>query len=116
VQKICADFYVLGHFLRCWRGFAVRSLVESRLKGYKLKTSAALRQLGWIVTLQYFNTQNFEILKSLEQTQESKKIKITSEIFVKMLDGLNFGKRCLLRCFIWIFSELENFEIFLGKF
>jgi hypothetical protein len=37
-----------------------------------------------------------------------------------MLDGLNFGKRCLLRCSIWIFSELkflkfsqENSEIYL---
>jgi hypothetical protein len=49
--------------------------------------------LGWI-DAPY--TQNFEILKSLEQTQESKKIKISFEIFVKMLDGLNFGKRCLL--------------------
>jgi hypothetical protein len=55
--------------------------------------SATLRQLGGIDAP---HTQNYEILKSLEQTQESKKIKITFEIFVKMLDGLNFGKRCLL--------------------
>jgi hypothetical protein len=45
--------------------------------------------LGWIDAP---HTQNFEILKSLEQTQ-AKKIKITFEIFVEMLDGLNFGKR-----------------------
>jgi hypothetical protein len=54
---------------------------------------ATLRQLGWIDTP---HTQNFEILKPLEQTQESKKHKISFEIFVKMLDGLYFGKRCLL--------------------
>jgi hypothetical protein len=51
--------------------------------------------LGWIDAP---HIQNFEILKSLEQTQELKKFKITFEIFVKMLHGLNFGKRCLLRC------------------
>jgi hypothetical protein len=54
--------------------------------------SAALRPLSWIDAP---HTQNFEILKSLEQTQESKKFKITFEIFVKMLDGSNFDKRCL---------------------
>jgi hypothetical protein len=43
---------------------------------------ATLRQLGWINAP---HTQNFEILNSLEQTQESKKIKIIFEIFVKML-------------------------------
>jgi hypothetical protein len=48
--------------------------------------------LGWIDAP---HTQNFEILKSLEQTQESKKNKISFEIFVKMLDGLNFVERCL---------------------
>jgi hypothetical protein len=42
------------------------------------------------------HTQNFEILKSLEQTQESIKIKITFDFFAKMLDGSYFGKRCLL--------------------
>jgi hypothetical protein len=31
-------------------------------------------------------------LKSLEQTQESKKFNITFEILVKMLDGLDFDK------------------------
>jgi hypothetical protein len=49
------------------------------------------------------HTQNFEILKSLEQTQESKKIKISFEIFVKMLIGSNFGERYFLGCFIWNF-------------
>jgi hypothetical protein len=66
--------------------------------------------LGWIDAP---HTQNFEILKSLEQTQEAKKFKITFEIFVKILDGSNFGKRCLLRCSIynffqnWIFFEFS---------
>jgi hypothetical protein len=60
------------------------------------------------------HTQNFEILKSLEQTQESKYFEISCEIFVIMQDSLNFGKRCLLECSIWIFfSESENFEIHL---
>jgi hypothetical protein len=54
-------------------------------------------------------TWNFEILKSLKQTQESKKIKITCEIFVKLLDGLNFGERCLLECSIWIFFRIDFF-------
>jgi hypothetical protein len=67
----------------------------SRLEGYRFEISAILRQLGWIEAP---HTLNFEILKSLEQTQESKKFKITFEIFVKMLDGFNFGKRCLLQC------------------
>jgi hypothetical protein len=49
--------------------------------------------LGWINAP---HTQNLKILKSLEQTHESKKIKISYGIFVKMLDGLSFGKRCLL--------------------
>jgi hypothetical protein len=43
----------------------------SRLKGYRFEISATLRQLGWIDAP---HTQNYEILKSLEQTQESKKI------------------------------------------
>jgi hypothetical protein len=38
-------------------------------------------------------------------------------MFVKMINGLNFGNRCLLRCSIWIFfSKLENFDIFLRKY
>jgi hypothetical protein len=45
----------------------------SQIKGYIFDISATLRQLGWIDAP---HTQNFEILKSLEQTQESKKIKI----------------------------------------
>jgi hypothetical protein len=40
----------------------------SHLKGYIFEISATLRQLGWIDAPQ---TKNFEILKSLEQTQES---------------------------------------------
>jgi hypothetical protein len=69
----------------------------SFLEGYRFEISATLRQLGWIDAL---HTQNFEILKSLEQTQKSKKFKISYEIFVKMLDGFNFGKRFLLGCSI----------------
>jgi hypothetical protein len=37
--------------------------------GYRFEISATLRQLGWIDAP---HTQNFEILKTLEQTQESK--------------------------------------------
>jgi hypothetical protein len=55
------------------------------------------------------HTQNFEILKSLEQTQESKTIKITFEFFVKMLDGLNFGKRCHYDALSGIFLRIGNF-------
>jgi hypothetical protein len=86
----------------------------SRLKGYSFEISAILRQLGWINAP---HTQNFEILKSLEKTQESKKkIKITFEIFVKILDGLNFGKKIFCDALIGFFSELEISEIFLRKF
>jgi hypothetical protein len=60
----------------------------SRLKGYRFEIAATLRHLGWIDAP---HTQNFEILKSLEQTQESKNLKISFEIFVKMLEGSNFG-------------------------
>jgi hypothetical protein len=35
----------------------------SRITGYRFEISATLRQLGWIDAP---NTQNFEILKSLE--------------------------------------------------
>jgi hypothetical protein len=42
----------------------------TRLHGYRFEILATLRQLGWIDAP---HTQNFEILKSLEQTQESKK-------------------------------------------
>jgi L,D-peptidoglycan transpeptidase YkuD (ErfK/YbiS/YcfS/YnhG family) len=49
---------------------------------------ATRRRLGWIDAP---HTPNFENLKSLQQTQESKKCKITFEFFVKMLDGFNFG-------------------------
>jgi hypothetical protein len=117
-KQIIAYFHVLGLFIpkkfpsvtrRCWpvvgRNLYRRYL--SRLKSYRIEISTTLRQLGWIDAPP---TQNFEILKSLEQTQESKKkIKITFEIFVKMLDGLNFGKRCLLRCSIWNFFRIGKF-------
>jgi hypothetical protein len=74
--------------------------------------------LGWIDAP---HTQNFGILKSLEQTQESQNFKISFEIFVKTLDGLNFGKRCLLGFSIWNFFQnqkilkftLGNSEIYL---
>jgi hypothetical protein len=69
----------------------------SRLKGYKFEIWANLRQLGWIDAP---HTQNFEILKSLEQTQESKNVISVLIFFCKILDGLNYGRRCLLRCFI----------------
>jgi hypothetical protein len=46
----------------------------SRLKGFRFEISATLRQLGWI---DESYTQIFGILKSLEQTQETKQIKIT---------------------------------------
>jgi hypothetical protein len=44
----------------------------NRLKGYRFEISGIIRQLGWIDAP---HTQNFEILKSLEQTQESKNLK-----------------------------------------
>jgi hypothetical protein len=95
-------------FFRLSRGVAVRSLVEfciddisADLRTTNLK-STIIRQLGWIDAP---HTQNFEILKSLEQTQESDKFKITFEIFVKILDGLNFSKRCLLRSSTWFFFQ-----------
>jgi hypothetical protein len=49
--------------------------------------------LRWIDAPQ---TQNFEIWRSLEKTQESKKFEIIFGIFAKMLDGSNFDKRYLL--------------------
>jgi hypothetical protein len=84
-----ANFHVLGIFMpenkfraktnfRLSRGVADcrpvvgRNLYRrylSRLKGYRFEISATLRKLGWIDAP---HTQNFEILKSLEQTQESK--------------------------------------------
>jgi hypothetical protein len=85
---------------RCCRPSFGRNLYArylSRLKGYRFEIPATLRHLGWIDAP---HTKNSEILKSLEQTQESKKLKITFEIFVKMLDGSNFGKRCVLGCSI----------------
>jgi hypothetical protein len=63
---------------------------------------AIFRQLGWIDAP---HTQNFEILKSLEPTQEPRKFKISFDFFVKMPDGLNFGKRCILRCSIRNFFQ-----------
>jgi hypothetical protein len=68
----------------------------NRLKGCRFEILVTLRQLGWI---DIPHTPNFEIFKSLEQTQESKKFKFNFEIFVKMLNGLNFGKRSLTRGF-----------------
>jgi hypothetical protein len=56
----------------------------SRRKGYRFEILTAHGQLGCIDAP---HTQNLEILKSLEQKQESKKLKIIFEIFVKMLDG-----------------------------
>jgi hypothetical protein len=101
-KKNIANFHVLGLFMpknkfrakkkfpsatrRCHPGVG-RNLCRrylSRLKSYRFEISAILRQLGWIDAP---HTQNFEILKSLEQTQESKKFKIAFEIFVNMLDG-----------------------------
>jgi hypothetical protein len=62
------------------------------------------------------HTQNFEILESLEQTQESKKFEISFEFFVKMLDGLNFCKMSFRMLYLELFSESEIFEIFSRKF
>jgi hypothetical protein len=69
----------------------------------------------WLPVVSWAHTQNFEILKSLEQTQESKKFIISFEINMKMQDGLNFGKRCLLRCSIWIFFQNWKILIFFKK-
>jgi hypothetical protein len=83
----------VGRRRRCRSGVG-RNLCRrylSRLKGYRFEISATLRQLAWIDAP---HTQNFEILKSLEQTQESKKFNISLIFFCK--NGLNFGKKCLL--------------------
>jgi hypothetical protein len=58
--------------------------------------SAVLRatDLGWINAA---HTQNFEISRA---NSGVKKIIFSVQIFVKMLDGSNFGKRCLLGCSI----------------
>jgi hypothetical protein len=84
-------------FFRLSRRFAVRSLVEICIDDI----SAVLRATDLRFQLSFVSWAGLmhlilRILKSLEQTQESKKIKITFEIFVKMLDGLIFSKRCLL--------------------
>jgi hypothetical protein len=82
-KKIIANFHVLGlknkfkakkklRLSRCRPGVG-RNLCRryiSRLKSYRFEILATLRQLGWIDAP---HNQNFEILKSLEQTQESKK-------------------------------------------
>ena len=54
----------------------------SRLTCYKIQIFATLCHFGWIDAP---HTQNFEILKSLEKTQESKKIETLFENFAKML-------------------------------
>jgi hypothetical protein len=52
----------------------------------------------------------FEILKSLEQTQESKKIKINFDFFVKMLDSLHFGKKMsYTMLYLEFFVRIGNF-------
>jgi hypothetical protein len=56
------------------------------------------------------------ILKSLEQTQESKYFKISFQFFVKMLDGLNLTKDASQAAVFETLSEFENYEIFLRKF
>jgi hypothetical protein len=67
-------FFCLSRGVAGFAGVAVRSLVRnlyrrylSRLKGYRFEILTILRQLGWIGAP---HTQNFEILKSLEQAQE----------------------------------------------
>jgi hypothetical protein len=74
-KKCCfiAYFHVLGFFGAKKKSVChALPLLPSGLKGYRFEISAPLRQLGWIDAP---HTQNFEILKSLEQTQESKKLK-----------------------------------------
>jgi hypothetical protein len=60
--------------------------------------------LSWIDAPQ---TQNFEISRA--NSGVKKKIKISFDFFVKILDGLNFGKRCLLGWSIWNF--FQNWKI-----
>jgi hypothetical protein len=58
------------------------------------------------------HTQYFEIpLK----TQESKEMKISFEIFQKMLDSSNFGKKCLLEISIQNFFPIWKFQNFLSE-
>jgi hypothetical protein len=89
-----ANFYVLGLFIpkkpkknfglsRGVAGVAVRALVEIRVDDI----SAVLRATDLRFRLPFVmglfdapHTQNFEILKFLEQTQESKNFKISFEI------------------------------------
>ena len=52
----------------------------SRLKCYSIQISATLSHLCWIDVL---HTQNFEILTSLEKTQESKNFDFFFRIFFK---------------------------------
>jgi hypothetical protein len=69
------------------------------------------------------HTQNFEILKFLQTTQESKNLKIVFENFNNMLDGSKFGENCLLGSSIQIFFQIwkilnffqENHEFSLKK-
>jgi hypothetical protein len=61
--------------------------------------------LGWIGAP---HPQNLETLEN----SGTKKNKIIFGIFVKMLDGSNFGKRCILGCYLYMkhFSDLENWN------
>jgi hypothetical protein len=69
------------------------------------------------------HTQNFEILKFLTKTQESKNLKIIFENFNKMLDGSIFDNSCLLGSSIQNFFQIwkilnflkENLEFSLKK-
>jgi hypothetical protein len=81
---------------RLSRGVAVRALVKICVDDISAVLRASdLRFLLPFVSWAGLMHLILRNLKSLEQTQELKKIKISIEISVKLLDGLTFGKRCL---------------------
>jgi hypothetical protein len=82
-------------------GLAVRAVVEICDLRFRLPFVTWARLMHPIL----------RILKFWEQTQESKNFKISFEFFVKMLDGINFGKKWLLWWSIWYFwILLENWS------
>jgi hypothetical protein len=85
-----AYFHILGLFKKtCFGRKIVFPSVTPKISvrcWTKFEISATLSLLSWAL-----HTQNFEILKSLEQTLESKIFITRFEIFVKMLNGSNFG-------------------------
>jgi hypothetical protein len=68
----------------CHVAVAARNLYQRYLSRHKCYRFAEVHHLGWIDAP---HTQSFEILKTLEQTQESKYFEIIFDIFAKVLDA-----------------------------